>query len=336
MRQLLLAVITLLISSCCIEEDSHPLRSIYNSRGYTNAVVLPAPGSTVPEGIFKNIKSVKITDCATFPEGPSYRPEDNSLFFSGSHALSRITSDGEYKVLARKPGGGGSHLLPDGSFLLVGGPGLRRIYPDGKIEMIADGKKIGATNDITMGIHKEVYFTCPGGKAIYRMTPGTDGKVEKVLNKSGNGLDVDPTGKYLYVHRGKVVRYKINGPDQPLGEEELVIHFGKKDGGLDGCTFDAYGNFYSVHFRTGLVTVVSPKGKLIGEFFCGIKPATNITFWGKDLKKIMITAGVPRDKNTQILTIDLGITGFCGHKGATEYPSGVITEHTIDVKNFKD
>lgn len=331
MKIIVCLILLIAFTSCTTTE--HPLQKIYQARGYTE-VDLPAPGSNIPEGFFDDIKPEKVLDITYFPEGPSYRPSDNSRFFSGNHDLSRITPDGERITVFKKAGGGGTHFLPDDSVLVVGGAGLRRFYPDGSIELIVDGKKIGGCNDITMGIHKEIYFSVPRSKAIYRVSPGVNGKIEKVLRKPGNGLDVDPSGEYLYVHRGQIYRYKINGPDKPLGKEELFHDFGKPGFGLDGCTFDSYGNMYSVHFANGMVTVVSPEGKLIGKFFSGVKPATNLTFWGPKLDKLMITAGAPSKKNTQILNVDLGITGFCGHEGDVSYPKGVMLKDTFNPEDF--
>ncbi|MCM8535983.1 MAG: SMP-30/gluconolactonase/LRE family protein [Lentisphaeraceae bacterium] len=331
MKFIICLILVITFTSC--KTNEHPLQKIYTDRGYTE-VDLPKPGSELPEGFFDNVKSEKVIDISYFPEGPSYRPSDNSRFFSGSHDLARISEDGERITVFKNSGGGGTHFLPDGSVLVVGVAGLRRFYPDGSIELIVDGKKVGSCNDITMGIHKEIYFSVPRSKAIYRVSPGKNGKIEKVLSKPGNGLDVDSTGKYLYVHRGNIFRYEINGPDKPLGKEELFYEFRKPGAGLDGCTFDSYGNFYSVHFANGMVTVVSPKGKLIGNFFSGVKPATNATFWGPALDQLMITAGAPSKKNTQILNVDLGITGFCGHKGDIHYPKGIMLKERFNPEDF--
>ena len=185
-----------------------------------------------------------------------------------------------------------------------------------------------------MGIHGEIYFSIPR-TGIYRVTPGKDGKVEKVADGGGNGLDVDPTGKFLYVHRGGIQRYAINGLDQPLGEAELFFKFERGKGGADGCTFDAWGNLYSMTFGRGVIAVIDTKtGEQIREIDTGVAPASNLTFGGKDNKTLFVTAGVPRVDNCQVLKIDLGITGFPGHVGATEYPHIKIQDYKGDVENF--
>lgn len=149
-------------------------------------------------------------------------------------------------------------------------------------------------------------------------------------------MDVDPSGKFLYVHRAGIQRYAINGLDEPLGEREKFFQFERGKGGADGCTFDIWGNFYSMVFSRGVIAVIDTKtGELIREIDTGVAPASNLTFGGKDNKTLFVTAGVPRVDNCQVLKIDLGITGFPGHAGATEYPYIRKQDYTADAEAFK-
>ncbi len=47
---------------------------------------------------------------------------------------------GKLHVILGKPGGGGTHFLPDGAVPIVGHVGLRRLFPDGRVALLADGK----------------------------------------------------------------------------------------------------------------------------------------------------------------------------------------------------
>ncbi len=324
----------LLIQGCVcgmVAAQTLPGPELFQARGYVPGnIALPEPGMPFPVERLKDPPIQKLADVPLFPEGPSYRPEDGSYFFAGNIGLTRLDAEGNLQVAVEKPGGGGTHILPDGSFLLVGKSGLRRIYLDGRIALIADGKETGGGNDVTVGIHLEVYFSVPG-KGIYRVSPGVNGKVEKVLEKGGNGLDVDPSGRYLYVHGGGVHRYAIESATGPLGEGELVWKSDRELGGRDGCTFDIWGNLYSMHFRTGVITVGDPETKrILGQIRTGVEPAANLCFAGKDLQSLFVAAGAPKFKNCQLLKIDLGITGFPGHVGATEYPVLRMLEETAD------
>ncbi len=316
--RLTIAVFSLTVIESCAD----PMMELFVKRGFSpENIVLPEPGEKFPTEKLVDPEVVKVVDIDWFPEGPSYRAADDTYFFAGNRALTRVDPDGSLHKMMGGPGAGGTHVLPDGSILVLGGSGLRRLMPDGTIALIADGAKTGQGNDITVGVYNEIYYSAPR-VGIFRVTPGKDGKVEKVSENWANGLDVDPSGKFLYVNRGGVRRYAINGVDQPLGEETLVYRLADDErGGLDGCTFDAWGNFYKIIFTSGTVLVIDPdSGTRLGKFELGVAPSTNLTFGGPSNTDLLVTAGVPRLKNMQILKVPLGITGFPGHPGATEYP----------------
>ena len=294
---------------------------LFVERGFSaDGIVLPEADAKFPAEKLVKPKVSTIAEIDWFPEGPSYRAVDDTYFFSGNRPLTRIDPDGSLHELLDGPSAGGTHVLPDGSILVLGVSGLRRLMPDGEVVLITSAEKTGPGNDITVGIHDEIYFSAPK-VGIFRVTPGSDGRVEKVSEKWANGLEVDPSGKFLYVNRAGVRRYAINGANVPLGDEELVYELEDDERGLDGCTFDAWGNYYAVAFQPGLVLVIdTDEGTRIGKFLLGTAPATNLTFGGPNNTDLLVTAGAPRVQNTSILKIPLGITGFPGHPGAIEYP----------------
>lgn len=306
-------------------EDWH---SLFEQRGFLPSNI--SISQPFPIAKLKSPKVHSISKFQGFPEGPSYRPKDDSLFFAGNVGLRQLRPDGSLMTILQKPSGGGTHFLADGSILHLGHQGLRRIFSDGRIQLISD---IAGGNDITIGIHREIYFSVPK-KGIFRVTPGKKGTTSLVSKNGCNGLDVDPSGKFLYVHRAGIRRYPIEGPDKPLGPEEVVHQFPKGHGGADGCTFDAWGHLYSVQFARGAVIVIDPTHKKqIADIDLPVKPASNLTFGGPKNDTLFLTAGAPRQDNCQILRIDLGITGFPGHPGATDYP--VMKELEERAKPFK-
>lgn len=297
------------------------LSEIFVARGYSlNDVDVPNASDRFPTERFQKLKFETIAKFDWFPEGPTFRPADQSYFFSGNEALTRIDANGKLRKVLEKPGGGGTHFLPDGSILIVGHTGLRRLFPDGRIALLADGSEIGAGNDLTMGVHKEVYFSVPAS-GIYRLTAGKNGRLEKVCDQGCNGLDVDPEGEFLYVVRRNIQRYRVDINSATLGEPETVIEFDREEAGGDGCAFDAWGNFYCIRFRTGVIRGIDPREKkIIARISVGVAPASNLTFGGSGNTDLFVTAGSPKLKNCQVLKSNLGITGFCGHPGATDYP----------------
>lgn len=310
-----------------VDASNSPLPEIFSRRGFSlDDVSLPRESDTFPVEKLKHVHFESIAHFDWFPEGPSYRPSDGSYFFSGHQALTRVDAHRQLHEILGQPGGGGTHFLPDGSVLIVGHVGLRRLFPDGRVELLADGKETGAGNDLSVGIHQEVYFSVPK-EGIYRLTPGPNGRLVRVSHQGCNGLDVNPDGKFLFVVRSSVQRYRIDIQSHSLGEPEDVFVFPKGQGGGDGCTFDAWGNLYTMHFRTGTIRVINPHEKtMIAQIPVGVVPATNLTFGGLDNRELFVTAGTPKNQNCQVLKAKLGVTGFCGHVGATVYPA--ISEQT--------
>ncbi len=315
--------------------NTSQISQMFAARGFSlREVKLPKKSDVFPVQKLQHVKFETVAKFDWFPEGPVYRPADDSYFFSGNRSLTRVESDGRLREVLGQPGGGGLHFLPDGSVLTVGHSGLRRMFPDGRVALLADGKETGAGNDLTVGIHNEIYFSVPKA-GIYRLTAGANGRLEKVADQGCNGLEVDPAGKFLYVVRSSVQRYAIDITKSVLGKPETVHKFPKGEGGGDGCTFDAFGNFYSMQFRTGTIRVISPRDKsLIAQVRVGVTPASNLTFGGRGNRELFVTAGSPKNKNCQVMRAKTGITGFSGHSGATTYPIVRYLDQRGDVEAF--
>lgn len=315
-------------STTTTQNDSKPgvlthsaLFKLFTTRDFSlDSQEIPNQSATFPVDRLRNVVFKPVAKFDWFPEGPAYRATDGSYFFSGSQALTRISPSGQLHELLGRPAGGGLHFLPDGSVLIIGHVGLRRLFPDGRIALLADGNNVGGGNDLSIGIHQEIYFSVPKS-GIYRLTAGTNGELRKVADRGCNGLEVDLAGQFLYVVRSAVERYKIDIESGTLGKPQVVYEFPKGQGGGDGCTFDAWGNLYSVHFRSGTIRVINPNaGKLIAKIPVGVVPASNLTFGGSKNSQLLVTAGSPKTHNCQILKSDLGVIGFCGHLGSTSYP----------------
>ncbi len=256
-----------------------------------------------------------------FPEGPAYRASDDQFFFAGVRGLTRLGRAGTVQEVLGPPMTGGVHFLPDDSVLMVGHDGLRRLMPDGTLWLLADGDVIGRGNDLSIGIYDEIYFSVPAS-GIYRLTAGPAGRLQKVWNQGCNGLEVDPSGQYLYVAGRDVQRYRIDIDNDTLGPPETVVEFEKDQRGGDGCAFDAAGNFYTMLFRTGTIRVIDPlRRKLVAEVPVGVAPASNLAFGGPNATTLIVTAGSPKQSNCQVLSGQTDIVGFSGHPGAVDYPA---------------
>lgn len=302
-----------------IVETSDMKRALVEHGFDPDALSLPRSTDAFPREKLQQVRFTTIAKLDAFPEGPSYHPTLDRFFFSGQDALTRLDPGKTPHRILGRPGGGGTRHLPDGSVLIIGHVGLRRLHRDGRVELLADGHETGAGNDLTIGKEGEVFLSVPKA-GIYRLTAGADGRLEKVAEKGCNGLAVDPSGQFLYVVRRGVQRYTLDPESDSLGDPETVYEFADGQAGGDGCTFDAWGNFYSMHFATGVIRVIEPSSRqLISTLSVGVAPASNLTFGGSNNCDLLVTAGAPKFGNCQILKASLGITGFCGHVGSREY-----------------
>jgi gluconolactonase len=181
---------------------------------------------------------------------------------------------------------------------------LWRIDPETKEITVVldnyDGKLFNGPNDLWIDPAGGIYFTDPFYKRAYwenREAPEQEKQRVLYLPKGAkapiiadenlvqpNGIIGTPDGKKLFVADigdKKTYRYAI-ASDGSLTDRELFCEMGS-----DGMTLDSAGNLY----LTGKgVTVFDPEGKELGNIPVPEGWTANITFGGKDMKTLFITA----------------------------------------------
>lgn len=276
----------------------------------------------------KKLAGVKFERYAAAPgysEGPTWR---NGEVFFCSGALYRIdTKQALHKYLEINPAG--TVLRGDGHLLICDNKhrAILDVSPDGKVSVVVEQFEtypLRSLNDLTIDARGNVYWTDPEGSSvqnpvghIFRVRP--DGRVDRVATGLAfpNGLDVDPSGKHLYVIESqskKILRYAIPGDNELLGKPEVFYDLGGSGG--DGCTFDAAGNFWVADFHRpetghGRITVLSPEGKALGHITVPAKVVSNIAFGGPQNDEIFCTTGDPPG----VFHAKVGVKGFAGHPG---------------------
>jgi gluconolactonase len=306
---------------------------IIMKRSYWSSVGLLLFGSLLggfaaESTLAKKLAAVKVKLYASGPaysEGPTWR---NGEVFFCSNGLLRVGKDRKVrKYLDISPAG--TFLKADGSILICDNkvPALLELTPEGKVGVVVEnfqGKKLNSLNDLTVDREGNVYWTDPNGSSrekpigkIFRVRP--DGRVDLLASDLAfpNGLDVDPANKYLYViesQTAKVLRYDLPAVDRPLGKP-IVLHALGGSGG-DGCAFDAAGNFWVADFhrpetKQGRITVISPRGEVLGHVAIPAKMVSNITFGGPRNDEIFVTTGDPAG----VFHARVGVVGFKGHPG---------------------
>jgi len=259
-----------------------------------------------------------------FTEGPAADGKGN-VYFSDipNERIHRIDALGKLTTFREKSGRANGLMFNAKGELVAceGGNGrVVAIAPDGKtVRVLADkygGKRFNAPNDLVIDKRGGTYFTDPefgrkikrpqGTFAVYYIRePGKVARVVESLPRP-NGIILSPDEKTLYVvpsRSAKVMAYRIDEPGK-LGKGReffrLLQPEGRKDTGGDGLTVDTKGRLY-ITSQLG-IQVVSPKGKHLRTLKFPEKPS-NVTFGGKDLKTLYVTA------RTSVYTLPVDATG---------------------------
>ncbi|MBW3595789.1 MAG: SMP-30/gluconolactonase/LRE family protein [Planctomycetes bacterium] len=278
-------------------------------------IVLSILSAAVAEdGVLDESFGVKnVASGCEFTEGPAIG-KDGALYFSDGRndRVMRLSQAGELSVFLQ-PCGRANGLLFDrkGRLLMCQSAGeggerrVARLEENGETTPLAaefDGRPFIAPNDLCIDSRSRIYFTDPwyGGdieksqphSGVYRIDePGRASLVIANLQRP-NGIVMSADDRLVYVSdRGtqKLHRYRVQ-EDGGLAPDGVVYDF-SPDRGIDGMWLDVEGNIYGAAGQgetTGLF-VISPQGELLLH-----KPmpefSTNVTFGGKDLREVFLTA----------------------------------------------
>jgi gluconolactonase len=258
-----------------------------------------------------------------FTEGPA-ADRDGNVYFSDipNQRILKTNSKGELSVVVEKSNhANGLMLNAKGEIVACEMDGQIVAYSaDGKSRRVLAGKyndkRFNAPNDLVIDKQGGVYFTDPtfgapmplpqGKTAVYYVD--ADGKVTRLIDDlpNPNGVILSPDEKTLYVipsGQAEMMAYPVEGPGK-IGKGQVFCTLkqrreGGKSGG-DGLTVDTKGNLY-VTSELGL-QVFDAKGKALGIITLPEQPA-NVTFGGKDLKSLYVTA------RTSLYVVPMEATG---------------------------
>src|SRR5262249_30993452 len=145
-------------------------------------------------------------------------------------------------------------------------------------EILADrfqGIPLKGPNDVTIDGKGRIYFTDPGGSAVYRID--APGKIARIVAapdiQRPNGIQISPDDTKLYVADsapppdGMRVLREFDLQSDGSARNGRVLYDFMKSRGIDGMSVDVQGNLYgSAGSRatgdTG-IHVISPQGKLL-------------------------------------------------------------------------
>ncbi len=222
-------------------------------------------------------------------EGPTWR--QGEIFFAADGAgggLMRVDTAGKLSRYFPSMRPVGSYLLADGSILWGDHVQvLMQMSRDGKLAALTpefEGKPIEFANDLSLDAAGNVYTSARHTGAVYRVSP--TGEVIRVASglELPNGVEVDPTSKYLYIGvPGSILRLALPASGTGYGRPERFAGANQPD----GMAVDAWGNLWVADYRGG-VSVIAPDGKTLTSVDTGGGGPINLTFGGKDLDTVYV------------------------------------------------
>jgi gluconolactonase len=270
----------------------------------------------------------EIATAVAFTEGPTV-DRDGNVYFSEMVSLRIMKLDAKGVLSTfREQSNNANGLLIDLQGRLVACEGAesqrtgvrvtfkpritRTDLKTGKMDVLVEsyqGKPLVAPNDVTIDSHGRLYFTDPGGVAVYRID--VSGQVTRILAapdiQRPNGIQVDDKQLYLIeannADRGaRMIRAYDLRPDGTVAN--MRVHYNFYPGrSADGMSIDTQGNLYAsagmnqlrgtsetLDTKTG-VYVISPQGKLLKFIPIPEDFITNNAFGGPDMKTLYVTAG---------------------------------------------
>ena len=263
----------------------------------------------------------KLAEGIDHSEGPVYRPEDDSVIWSdvsGNRLFRWSPQDGVSTVRSPSDYQNGNCRDLEGRIVSCshGQRAILRLEHGGDWRVLVSryrGNRLNSPNDLTVTRDGSIWFTDPPfgltqpregysgpqeqpGSFVYRFAPATD-SIEAVVKEMErpNGIAFSPDEKTLYVSDSSQVNYPqghhyvraydITSHGQAANGRVFVTI---EPGQPDGLKTDGAGNLFVTSADS--VQVFDPVGIRLGKILVP-EICSNLTFGGKDGKRLFITAG---------------------------------------------
>lgn len=271
--------------------------------------------------IASDTKLEKLADGAKHTEGPVYIPEEDSVIFSdvsGNKLLRWSARDGVSVIREPSEYQNGNCLDLSGRLVSCshGQRAIIRREQNGEWIVLCDryqNNRLNSPNDLVVKSDGTIWFTDPpfgltqpgegygghqeqAGSFVFRFDPDT-GEIDAVIKEMErpNGLAFNPDESILYVSDTSQVdhpqshhyirAYDLIGAKEVANSRVFAVI---EPGQPDGLKVDKQGNIFTSSADS--VQIYAPDGTRWGKIFVP-EVVANLTFGGKDGKRLFITAG---------------------------------------------
>jgi gluconolactonase len=274
---------------------------------------------------------VRAAEVPALTEGPTV-DRDGSVYFTElrSERIFKLANNELMVFREKSHAANGMVIDPQGRLIVCEGaadgesPRITRTdLRTGASEVLASsyqGMPFRGANDVTLDNRGRIYFTDPGGSAVYRID--APGQVARVLAapdiERPNGIQIAPDDRTLYVIESgaapagpRMIRAFELQADGSARNGRVLFDFPGRS--ADGMSVDTQGNLYvsaglnalappgalaaarvwtadALKSQAG-VYVISPMGTLITFIPIPEDVITNNTFGGADMRTLYVTAG---------------------------------------------
>lgn len=170
-------------------------------------------------------------------------------------------------------------------------------------------KKYCRLNDACIDSHARIWY----GSMNNVDNSAKDGEVASYSTGEGlkihdrgfsvvNGPLISPDEKFMYINdtlEGIIYRYDFSVNHGTIKNKQIFLKFSPTDGFPDGMCFDKENNLWVAMWGSGCIMRIHPNGNILKKIHLPAPNITNICFFGKDNKNLLVSSasiGIKKDE----------------------------------------
>ena len=285
---------------------------------------------------YSPISLLRGTTCLS--EGPCWRPDELALYWTDidTGKIWRFDpASARAEVFHTGNKTGGMTLQHDGSWLLFREDDVAWVDAKGHLKacqpiIFPEAQRF---NDVIADPAGRIFAGTIGTDnnlgGLYRFEP--NGDYQRLFRGThiSNGMAFSPCGNFLYwtcTTSRAIYRFDYSLKSGRLSERTCIYECPPEEQLPDGLTVDLLGNLWSARWGSGLVVIISPAGKKLGQIEFPEACITSLAWGGEELGDLYVTAARAYGNPG---THDLFVVPSAG-RGKAENRSSLFTNKLAD------